>query len=519
MKTIVSKDEDAFMEIAGDKAVIASTAIFFQQLALNKGMETSQAFRLRFALEDLFNFIFSFLIIQKEDTNRIRIRSSFDENALCLVIHECGIPILAEEIPDITVEDLFNKDFQPPTLIDQPESIYHGFGIHLIKKMIDEFSISHYDKHKYYEIRIKQNFSIQPTKKLPPALPETTKYSSLAFPLDEDKVDLGDNYVLKRLNSSKEAVQVVRGFIETYGYSLCEYNSITGVNDYLSIINMGTYFPYIVTGTDNRVIHHFAFHQCSYNPHYIEHCHMFTRSFYRGKINSINIIHTANRLPLVQKYEGLYAFSVSMHFVSQLGALRNGYHITGFHFDKLHVKLRSAHIDSPDFFCLVEMHKTIHPRTRELYVPQKYQDTVQSIYTDLQLPVIFKETDGKIIKSVETSQIIVEKDESFCRSLILLHPHAADWNVISKEVAKARIKGVPVLRISVSADEPDCIGLANLMEELDFIFTGITPINNLLVFHYFNGIEIDFNQIQLVHDFGRPLLKSIETEYNRIFPL
>lgn len=517
MESVITENKNVYIEIENDKAIIASAASFFQKLATSVGMESSQALYLRFALEDLFNFIFSFLMAQEEGTERIQIQASFEKDALCLAIHETGIPILAEEVPDITVEDLLNEDFQPPTLLDQPETVYNGFGIHFIKKMLDEFSMLHTHGHKYYEIRIKQYF-IRPTRRLSPVLPEVAEESIPMFSVENEKIDLGNNYVLKRLDTLEEAIQVIRGLVETYGYSMYEYNSITDVNDYLSMINKGTYFPYIVVGENNRVIHHFAYHQCSYNPHYIEHCHLFARPLFRGEVNPIRIIDEACSLPLVQNYEGIFALAMTLHIVSQLGALRNGTHITGFIFFNFHVELRSTHRETPDFYCLVEMHKTIHPRNRELYVPCKYQEFVQSVYAELELPVIFKKPDEDFNGMTGQSQFIIEMDNSLCYSLVLLHPRTGDWENIRKAVSKIRRKGIKILRISISAEEPGCIELADRLYESDFIFTGISPINDLLVFHYFNGMDIDFNQIKLVHDFGRPLLKYIETEYNRIFP-
>lgn len=515
MDSINTQKGTIYIEIEDDKNAIASTSAYLQQLAIGKGMEASQALRLRFALEDLFNFIFSFLIIQDEEMKRIKIGASFDQDAIDIVIHECGIPILADEIPDIAVADFFDKDFRHPTLLDRSGAVYNGFGIHFIKEMIDELSISHTSQQKYYVIRIRQYFR-QPANKVPPVLPVATELSDQLFSVKEE-IQLDDNYTLKRLDSLKEAIQVVRGLVETFGYTMYEYNRITDINDYLSLIGTGCYFPYVVVREGHTVVEYFAYHQCSYNPRYIEHCHMFARPSFRGEISPMKIMRASDDLPLNDNYDGIYALCVSMHIISQLGALRNNHRVTGFRFYNLHVQLRSVHRDSPDFFCLVEFHKIIRSHYRELYVPKKYEQLIVSIYTDLQQPFILKDSEGSH-GSEEESEFIVEVDSVVCRSLIFLHPKVADWNTIHREVANARIKGIKLLRISISAEEPGCMELADRMGELDFIFTGVTPINDLLVFHYFNGMDIDFSQIRLVHDVGRPLLDSIEAEYHKIFP-
>lgn len=516
MDSISKQEGTIYIEIEDDKNAIASTSAYFQQLAIGKGMEASQALHLRFALEDLFNFIFSFLIIQDKEMKRIKIWASFDQNAIDIVIQECGIPILADEIPDIAVEDFFDNDFQYPTFLDRQGTVYNGFGIHFIKEMIDELSISHTSRQKYYEICIRQYFS-QPTNKISPIFPVATEFSDQLFSVKEE-IKLDDNYTLKRLDSLNEAIQVVRGLVETFGYSMYEYNRITDINDYLSLIGTGCYFPYVVVKENNIVVQYFAYHQCSYNPRYVEHCHMFARPCFRGEINPMKIMRASDNLPLNDNYDGIYALCVSMHIISQLGALRNNHHVTGFRFFNLHVQLRSVHRDSPDFFCLVEFHKVTRSHYRELYIPKKYEQFIVSIYTDLQQPFTLKDSEGSL-GSEEESEFIVEMDSAICRSLIFLHPKVADWNTIRREVAHARIKGIKVLRISISAEQPDCMELANRMGELDFIFTGVTPINDLLVFHYFNGMDIDFSQIRLVHDVGRPLLDYIEAEYHKIFPL
>lgn len=515
MKKLVKKKMDPsedqnFMScrllIPDNDLFLSSASSFIKDIALECGMSTKNGTSLQFALEDLVKLIFVYLHdIDSNDRNNVELTITLLESGIEVrIFSRWGLPVELGELPSISPEQILDANYRPPSRLDDRDQYYDGFGIYWIRRMVDEFDLN-YVSNGGYEFRIIKYF--KPDIDHPNIKKRKKNEKKILVKKDLENVPIS----IRRMDED-DAIKVVRGVFETYGYNMLEYIP-SEPKKLIEWNRSGQYFSYVYETPRDGIIGHVAVQLLPNNPKVGEICNAFMRPRFRGNRRSQEAAKLIYLQPKVKNLNACFTRVLTIHYFTQMTAQQEGMIAVFFIFDKFKMSLSRSHRNTPGVETLVGMFRFSVFNDRHLYISLKYQKIVKSLYKRLGIKADVSSGPSEYVQ--ETGSTVL-RIESKLKTLWTVYVDEIGMDIeknFKDLLFSIKKKGIPVLSLFVRADLACSVLAMDCADRLGMIFSGIFPVGNYVIFHYFNGIALDFDAIRLIPNNGQDLLDLIKKEY------
>jgi len=225
-----------------------------------------------------------------------------------------------------------------------------------------------------------------------------------------------------------------------------------------------------------------------------------------------------------REMKGIYSEAVAVHPFTQKGNISIGAHETGFligftpttmFFKKIQHKERTKRQTTILFYYLVN-----GDVGREVYIPEQHRSIVESIIDFNNLKRKIKNKPDKLEKTHIKTIIDVEIQTETRRAFLRVRNYGEDFiELVKSHLREFCLHRIDCIYIDLPLSEPECQLFCEPLEKIGFFFAGIIPEmynGDVLRLQYLNNVEIDFDEIAIVSEFGKNLYKYVCDEYRRI---
>jgi serine/threonine-protein kinase RsbW len=154
---------------------------------------------------------------------------------------------------------------------------------------------------------------------------------------------------------------------------------------------------------------------------------------------------------------------------------------------------------------------------RQVFLPEKHKDTISTIYNELNIEIEEGVENPIPHESIYTTTI--NTGVGMCKIVV----EAPGLDIISKlkqEIVRVKREGLIICDLYLNMTQQGTRDFFDKIENLGFLFTGILPgsdLGDFAVLQYFNGIDVNFDIIQLADGYGQELIASIQDDFTRRF--
>ncbi len=224
-----------------------------------------------------------------------------------------------------------------------------------------------------------------------------------------------------------------------------------------------------------------------------------------------------------REMKGIYSEAVAVHPFTQEGNISIGAHETGFligftpttmFFKKIQRKKRTKRQTTLLFYYLIN-----DDIEREVYIPEQHSTIVESIIDFNNLKRKIKNKPDKPRKTHIKAIINVEIQTETRRAFLRIRSYGEDFiELVKFRLRELCLRRIDCIYIDLPLSEPECQFFCEPLEKFGFFFAGIIPEmynGDVLRLQYLNNVEIDFDEIAVVSEFGKKLYKYVCNEYRK----
>lgn len=415
-------------------------------------------------------------------------------NGLQITIHDDGIPY------DPSLDESYNPD-----ATDLDNQSIHGLGGFLIKEFMDEYQFRNLGPEGKETSLVKyfNTGNIISNKSSDSETPKGPKETEM------EKIDFSI-----RLMRPQEAIEVSRCIYDSYGYSYA--NEHVYYPERIAAFNESGDMRSAVAVTESgEMAGHFAILFYEYLPAEIGIA--VTKKKFRGRGLALKLaqflVDEAHRAEFV----GLHVKEVTAHPYTQKFCQKLGYKDCGFllahspktlSFKGIADELSQRNSDIVGFKYLQK------PKSRTIYPPEKHAALIHKLYEDLEVTI---DSNGPLRNNIPSNTFtIMDTSINTMRSLGEIHIKHYGPDVIKmlrQELRRLKKEEVRVIEMFLNLFDPMTPIVVPEIEKLGFFFTGILPETDggdSIIMQYLNGVQIEYDNINVVSDTARELLTYIQ---------
>lgn len=373
-----------------------------------------------------------------------------------------------------------------------------GFGNFIIGKLMDNVVYKNLG-HQGKELTLFKYFSTRHTeldKKI-----ETKESDTISI----EKKEKRPTYTyINRYLTPKDTLEVARCAYESYGYSY-PYEHIYFPERVETLNKSGELISMVAEADTGEIAAHLAFMKFEgFNGLYELGIAMTKQKFRGGNIFS-NLMEFAQQAVHDKNIQTYYGQCVTTHIYSQSAPIRQGMMPTAMllSYAPEDVNFKKIVEEMGNRLTVMIVTKVSANRKKsKLYIPEKYCELLKHIYHSL------GETHNYIHSAEGNSTDVAQTSLSIAPKLgmgkLIIYAHGKDFKIqIKKHLQQIRKEKVQMLETLFLINQPEAIPIMEELESLGFIFTGILPgatEGDLAIMQYFNGIEPNMENLQLVEE-------------------
>ncbi len=479
----------AQLSLIADKKYLPLAMDFIQDVAVVVGLEKSDAQKLELIVEEASLNVIEHAFDEDEKGN-FEIIIMRKPGQLVISIRDKGLPF----------------DFQK---IKPGEN--SGLGMVLMKALADEIHFVNLGR-EGKEVLFIKNLPYKNITELE-ELPETKE----AIPVEKKDVEL-----TYRLMTEQDAVPMARCMYRSYGYS---YG-----NDFVyypekvqELIKSKLLHSCVVLNPEGELIGHLAMMLESPDAKIGETGMAVVDPRYRGhgifKKTKLFLIDYAKK----RNMAGIYSEAVAVHPYTQKGNISLGAHETGFligftpstmFFKKIETQQRTKRQTTVLFYL------TLKDEEEKIYPPFHHKAMIKKIYEMSGLKRKIEKAAHNILDDIpEKSQIDVRVQTEPGRAFMRVSQFGKDVvELIGFRLHELCLQKIDCIYIDLPLSHPMTQQICAPLEMLGFFFAGIIPEmfdGDVLRLQYLNNVDIDFEKVTVVSDFGKELFDYVVKAHER----
>ena len=477
---------------------LPSVLAFLRELASDAGFGKEEINQIELALEEAITNVIRHSLPRNE-------AASFELEiqpltiGIELSIHDMGRPFDEKE----------TQQFDPDKLLRDREA--KGLGSYLIRSLMDVVEYQALGN-KGKRVRMVKYFDN------PPVDYDVSKTIPWNYPEEPVQPSTDLAFTIRRFVRD-DALALSELAYDTYGYSYLYENVY--YPDRLVALNEANEIISIVAITEDGILAGHAGLFC--NPAYpgiAELAMGMVKPQYRGYHLLDRMAVLCNETALELGITGLFSQALTLHKRSQPSVKKAGLLPVGFllaYFPSAEIK----GIDNltKDRVTPVVNFKLLGPyHAGKLYFPARHRDMITNLFSVVSISwdeaEPFDTAKEQSIYSIQVNEV-----SSYARMFVYETGSDIILN-LKNYLNRLRREGLLIGELMLNLNDPLTSKMFPEIETLGFIFTGILPATNrgnFITLVYLNGINANFDNIQLVEDYGQELLAYIRRDYERRF--
>jgi serine/threonine-protein kinase RsbW len=479
----------AKLSLIADKKYLPLAMDFIQDVAVVVGLEKSDAQKLELIVEEASLNVIEHAF-DEDDKGNFEIIILRKPGQLVISIRDKGLPF----------------DFQK---VKPGEN--SGLGMVLMKALADEI---------HYVNLGREGKEVIFVKNLPyKNITELEDLSEAKEAVSAEKKDIELTY---RLMTEQDAVPMARCMYRSYGYS---YG-----NDFVyypekvqELIKSNLLHSCVVFNPEGELIGHLAMMLESPDAKIGETGMAVVDPRYRGhgifKKTKLFLIDYAKK----RNMAGIYSEAVAVHPYTQKGNISLGAHETGFligftpstmFFKKIETQQRTKRQTTVLFYL------TLKDEERKVYSPFHHKAMIQKIYETNGLKRKLEKAAHNSLDDIsEKSQIDVRVQTEPGRAFMRVSQFGRDVvELIGFRLHELCLQKIDCIYIDLPLSHPMTQQICAPLEMMGFFFAGIIPEmfdGDVLRLQYLNNVDIDFEKVTVVSDFGKELFDYVVKAHER----
>ena len=455
----------------------------------------------------------------KEEINKIELAS--EEAMTNVILHSlprneaAGFDLEIRALPigiEISIHDMGRPFDQKVTGQYDPEQLavdkeVKGLGSFLIKKTMDIVEY-HVLGNKGKKLRMVKYF------KDPHPGEENAKNIFWDLPEEPAQPMTDRDFTIRRF-IPEDAPALAELAYDTYGYSYL-YDNVYFPDRTIALNETHEIISVVAVTEDGILAGHTGLFCNPANPGIAELAMAMVKPEYRGYHLLDRMSQTLYSLALELDITGLFSQALTLHNRSQPSLLKAGLLPCGFllsYFPAADFK-GLDHLDA-DRVTPVICFRLLKPyHAGNLYFPAKHNDILAGLFRKLDISC--EATDAyETGKQVSIYSMQVNAVSSYARMFVYETGHDIILSLKSY-LYRLRSERLLIGEVMLNLNDPLTAVLYDDIEALGFVFTGILPATtkgNFITLVYLNGINPDFDNIQLLDDYGQDLLAYIRKDY------
>ena len=489
MEELSHETQLAKLSLIADKKYLPLAMDFIQDVAVVVGLEKSDAQKLELIVEEASLNVIEHAFDEDEKGN-YEIIIMRKPGQLVISIRDKGLPF----------------DFQK---IKPGEN--SGLGMVLMKALADEIHYVNLGREGKEVIFVK-NLPYKNITELE-ELPEAKE----AVPVEKKDVEL-----TYRLMTEQDAVPMARCMYRSYGYS---YG-----NDFVyypekirELIKSKLLHSCVVFSPEGELIGHLAMMLESPDAKIGETGMAVVDPRYRGhgifKKTKLFLIDYAKK----RNMAGIYSEAVAVHPYTQKGNISLGAHETGFligftpstmFFKKIEKQQRTKRQTTVLFYL------TLKDEEKKIYPPFHHKAMIKKIYEMSGLKRKIEKAAHNILDDIhEKSQVDVRVQTEPGRAFMRVSQFGKDVvELIGFRLHELCLQKIDCIYIDLPLSHPMTQQICAPLEMIGFFFAGIIPEmfdGDVVRLQYLNNVDIDFEKVTVVSDFGKELFDYVVKAHER----
>jgi len=489
MEEMSHETQLAKLSLIADKKYLPLAMEFIQDVAVVVGLEKSDAQKLELIVEEASLNVIEHAFDEDENGN-FEIIIMRRPGQLVISIRDKGLPF----------------DFQK---IKPGEN--SGLGMVLMKALADEI---------HYVNLGREGKEVLFVKNLP--YKNITELEELPEAKEDTSAEKKDVELAYRLMSEQDAVPMARCMYRSYGYS---YG-----NDFVyypekvqELIKSNLLHSCVVFNPEGELIGHLAMMLESPDAKIGETGMAVVDPRYRGhgifKKTKLFLIDYAKK----RNMAGIYSEAVAVHPYTQKGNISLGAHETGFligftpstmFFKKIETKQRTKRQTTVLFYL------TLKDEERKVYPPFHHKAMIKKIYEMNGLKRKIEKAAHNILDYIpEKSQVDVRVQTEPGRAFMRVSQFGRDVvELIGFRLHELCLQKIDCIYIDLPLSHPMTQQICAPLEMMGSFFAGIIPEmfdGDVVRLQYLNNVDIDFEKVTVVSDFGKELFNYVVKAHER----
>jgi len=443
---------DAHIRLKSDVSVIGSAADFAYKWALNAGLDTRDAARLSLAVDEVVTNVVR-ASGEGDDTFEMEFRR--DVSQIEVIVREFGEPFDPDRHRYDSARAL-------------AEGRFVGAGMHLVEHFADEFVFIN-KGHAGKEFRIIKN--IDATRiavirtQFPPA-PGQAAVPASTLPTED--------YVFAEA-VPEDAEDIAKLIFHTYGYTYAK-EEVYFPKRVEEALRERKRLAVVVRTPRGDAVAYFAMLRA------LDSC--------IGEVGEAVVLPAHRRRGLMthmleqligiarrEGMRGLYGEAVTVHDISQRVNAKFGFHTTALLLaDFPSTRYRDLVEDFPqDISVAIDFLFLDPPRSRQVYLPEKYRRILGKIYAQHGITVVQATDEGAPLP--EGSQIDVRIDYTYRSAVLVVSEVGEDLSaVVTQTVSSLFEENVPVVYVDLPLFRPGAEEAVQQLEGHGFLLAGLMPV-------------------------------------------
>ena len=325
-----------------------------------------------------------------------------------------------------------------------------------------------------------------------------------------------------RLMTEKDAVPMARCMYRSYGYSYGN-DFVYYPEKIIELIKSKLLHSCVVISPEGDLVGHLAMMLDSPDAKVGETGMAVVDPRYRGhgifKKTKLFLIDYARK----RNMAGIYSEAVAVHPYTQKGNISLGAHETGFligftpstmFFKKIEKQQRTKRQTTVLFYLKLKDEKQ-----EKVYPPFHHKAMIKKIYEMSALNRKIEKAEHNIVDIDDKSQVDVKVQTEPGRAFMRVSQFGRDVvELIGFRLHELCLQKIDCIYIDLPLSHPMTQQICAPVEMIGFFFAGIIPEmfdGDVLRLQYLNNVDIDFEKVTVVSDFGKELFDYVVTAHER----
>jgi len=407
-------------------------------------------------------------------------------------VKDMGVPFDPDRIPE----------YVAPT--DANTLTTAGMGVFLMRAMVDECTFVNLgpEGKKTQLVKYRKSASVpQPEPDFHDAPPQPAIRETVEFDVRRMRDD--------------EAIEVSRCAYKSHGYTFFD-DHIYYPHRLVELNRTGELISVVAVTRDGDFMGHSALHFQYADARIAELTFAFVNVEYRGRGALTRMLEFLLTVESPRPLEGIYAYSVANHALTQKTNMRHGINTCGIFLATSPASWKFKGIpgnSNQRISVVLDFKYTVTPETRTLYPPARHAEMIGKLFANVGASPRFAVALAGTPAPTGESEIHTDSSPSENCAEIFVARYGADTvGQVRRLLRRFCLQQMAAINLFLNLEDPATQHLTAEFEKMGFFFAGILPrdrFGDTLCLQYLNNVDFDYSAVTAYSEVAKDLLSYI----------